>query len=97
MLYMGPTSALRAPGFKKGRPGNAKVIGMTSMTPRSLAYAAVQVRYDLCAITLILYISRRALHFLRQRLGAALTQMDSITKSSSGSLLTYLTVKMANR
>jgi hypothetical protein len=43
MLYLGPSAALMPPGFKKGRPGNASVIGMTRMTPRALAYVAVQV------------------------------------------------------
>jgi hypothetical protein len=50
---MGPASALRPAGYKKGRPGNAQVIGMTSMTPRALVYAAVQVSsFLLQAITI---------------------------------------------
>lgn len=44
-IYIGETAALQGPGFKKGRPGNASIMGMTRMTPRALAYVAVQVCY----------------------------------------------------
>ncbi|KAI0037922.1 hypothetical protein FA95DRAFT_1613777 [Auriscalpium vulgare] len=46
-LYQGPSSALQGPGYKKGRAGIAKLIGMTKMTPHALAYVIVQARFSI--------------------------------------------------
>ncbi|EPQ54114.1 hypothetical protein GLOTRDRAFT_26664, partial [Gloeophyllum trabeum ATCC 11539] len=46
-LLVGPASALRPTGYKKGRAGNAKVMGVNSITPRIIAYIAVQVGFAL--------------------------------------------------
>ncbi|KAL6299792.1 hypothetical protein BKA93DRAFT_707185, partial [Sparassis latifolia] len=44
-LFTGPSSALQGPGWTKGRSSNAKIIGMKKITPRAVAYVAVQVRF----------------------------------------------------
>ncbi|KAJ7179984.1 hypothetical protein C8R43DRAFT_860536, partial [Mycena crocata] len=46
-LLMGPESALEGDGYHKGRPGNAKIIGLTSFTPRVIAWVATQVYFAL--------------------------------------------------
>ncbi|KAI0069760.1 hypothetical protein K474DRAFT_1680683 [Panus rudis PR-1116 ss-1] len=46
-IYMGPGSALKGPGYHKGKSGNANICDMTSMTPESIAYAMIQARYML--------------------------------------------------
>ncbi|KAI0040570.1 hypothetical protein FA95DRAFT_1611701 [Auriscalpium vulgare] len=46
-IFQGPSSALQGPGYKKGRAGVAKLIGMTKMTPHALAYVIVQARFSM--------------------------------------------------
>ncbi|KZT30275.1 hypothetical protein NEOLEDRAFT_1055026, partial [Neolentinus lepideus HHB14362 ss-1] len=46
-LFVGPGSSLKGPGYKKGRAGVAKIIGMNKITPRAIAYVACQVRFAL--------------------------------------------------
>ncbi|KAI0076040.1 hypothetical protein K474DRAFT_1577786, partial [Panus rudis PR-1116 ss-1] len=45
-IFTTPSSALEGPGAK-GKGGNAKLIGMTAVTPEAVAYTAVQTRYVL--------------------------------------------------
>ena len=42
-VLQGPSAALQAPGFHRGRQGNAVLINLTSVTRSLLAYLAVQV------------------------------------------------------
>ncbi|KAG6895032.1 hypothetical protein C0992_003454, partial [Termitomyces sp. T32_za158] len=44
-IFQGPSSSLAEPGWSRGRSGNAALIGITSMTPRSIAYIVVQARF----------------------------------------------------
>ncbi|KAK7447689.1 hypothetical protein VKT23_013945 [Stygiomarasmius scandens] len=44
-IYMGPQSTLMPEGVKVGRRGNASIVGITTMTPRTIAYAVVQARF----------------------------------------------------
>ncbi|KAJ7176288.1 hypothetical protein C8R43DRAFT_1197913 [Mycena crocata] len=46
-LLMGPDSALEVDGYHKGRPGNAKIIGLESFTPRVIAWVVTQVYFAL--------------------------------------------------
>lgn len=46
---MGPANALKGPGVKKGRRGNASITGMNSVTPHAVAYAAIQVSLRLAS------------------------------------------------
>ncbi|KAI0069258.1 hypothetical protein BV25DRAFT_1818252 [Artomyces pyxidatus] len=46
-IFMGPASALRGPGYKKGRASLSKIIGMSRITPRALAYTIVQSRFSI--------------------------------------------------
>jgi hypothetical protein len=43
---MGPSAALKGPGFKRGSRGNAIANGMTNFTPRAIAYTVVQVGFE---------------------------------------------------
>lgn len=42
-ILQGPTAALEADGFHRGQGGNAAITGQSEMTPRCVAYMAVQV------------------------------------------------------
>ncbi|THH19982.1 hypothetical protein EUX98_g8668 [Antrodiella citrinella] len=44
-IFMGPSSALKGPGYCRGTHCNARRINMNVITPRALAYVAVQVRF----------------------------------------------------
>ncbi|KAG5634421.1 hypothetical protein H0H81_002055, partial [Sphagnurus paluster] len=46
-IFNGPLTALLDPGSQQGESGNAAIAGLTEMTPRMIAYAAVQVRFAL--------------------------------------------------
>lgn len=48
-IFQGPSAALEGPGYPRGKRGNAKLMGMTSMTPRAIAYVAVQTRFALAS------------------------------------------------
>lgn len=41
-VLQGPSAALQAPGFHRGRQGNAVLINLTSVTRPLLAYLGVQ-------------------------------------------------------
>ncbi|KAG6835803.1 hypothetical protein H0H93_014549 [Arthromyces matolae] len=44
-IFQGPSSAHEVPGWTRGKNGNAALAGVTSMSPRSIAYVAVQARF----------------------------------------------------
>ncbi|KAG6818233.1 hypothetical protein H0H93_006629, partial [Arthromyces matolae] len=44
-IFQGPSAAHEAPGWSRGKNGNAALSGVTSMTPRSIAYVVVQARF----------------------------------------------------
>ncbi|KAF9472387.1 hypothetical protein BDN70DRAFT_938233 [Pholiota conissans] len=46
-IFQGPSSALEEPGAHRGKQGNAALSGITSMTPYTIAYVAMQVRFTL--------------------------------------------------
>ncbi|KJA23361.1 hypothetical protein HYPSUDRAFT_201390 [Hypholoma sublateritium FD-334 SS-4] len=46
-IFQGPSSALEEPGAHRGKQGNAALSGITSMTPYTIAYVAMQVRFCL--------------------------------------------------
>ncbi|KAJ6552168.1 hypothetical protein B0H10DRAFT_2126112 [Mycena sp. CBHHK59/15] len=46
-IFMGPESALEADGYHKGREANASIIGMTTFTPRTIAWVVVLVYFAL--------------------------------------------------
>jgi hypothetical protein len=91
MLYIGPASALSGPGFKRGKPGNAAVMGLKQMTPRALAYVAVQVSKSCALLSAILSQShlynRLDLRSRQLKIGPMLTNMGLTTRASSGSWL----------
>ncbi|KAI0070581.1 hypothetical protein K474DRAFT_1776724 [Panus rudis PR-1116 ss-1] len=47
-IFTGPGTWNMGPGEQKGKPSIAKLIGMTSITSRAIAYAAVQARFAIC-------------------------------------------------
>ncbi|KAJ3505188.1 hypothetical protein NLJ89_g7545 [Agrocybe chaxingu] len=47
MIFQGPSTAHDEPGAHRGQGGNAALCGLTSMTPMTIAYVAVQVRHAL--------------------------------------------------
>jgi len=49
-IFMGPSAALKGPGYKRGTRGNAIANGMTNFTPRAIAYTAVQARFALSSM-----------------------------------------------
>ncbi|KAF8952928.1 hypothetical protein BDZ97DRAFT_1811726 [Flammula alnicola] len=49
-IFQGPTAALERPGYHRGRRGNAALMGMTAMTPRAIAYIAIQARFAISAV-----------------------------------------------
>ena len=42
-LFQGPSTAVEQPGAHRGKQGNASLSGLTSMTPHTIAYVAIQV------------------------------------------------------
>ncbi|KAJ7306806.1 hypothetical protein DFH08DRAFT_944791 [Mycena albidolilacea] len=44
-IYQGPSAALKAPGFNRGKAGNAALNGVTSLNGRDIAYIACQLRF----------------------------------------------------
>ncbi|KJA15738.1 hypothetical protein HYPSUDRAFT_207595 [Hypholoma sublateritium FD-334 SS-4] len=46
-IFQGPSAALQGPGSHRGKQGNASICGITTMTPRTIAYVATQVRFAL--------------------------------------------------
>ncbi|KAG5640338.1 hypothetical protein DXG03_009179 [Asterophora parasitica] len=46
-IFQGPSTALKTAGTNRGNSGNAALAGLVAMTPRMVAYAAIQVRYAL--------------------------------------------------
>ncbi|KAJ7141094.1 hypothetical protein C8R44DRAFT_866749 [Mycena epipterygia] len=46
-VYQGPSAALKAPGYNRGKAGNAALNGVTSLTGRDVAYVACQLRFAL--------------------------------------------------
>ncbi|KAJ6530625.1 hypothetical protein B0H19DRAFT_1191651 [Mycena capillaripes] len=46
-VYQGPSTALKADGFTRGKAGNAALNGITALTARDIAYVAVQARFSL--------------------------------------------------
>jgi len=44
-LFQGPSVALEQPGAHRGKQGNASLCGLTSMTPHTIAYVAIQARF----------------------------------------------------
>ncbi|RDB18121.1 hypothetical protein Hypma_000639 [Hypsizygus marmoreus] len=44
-ILQGPSASLERPGFHRGKRGNASIMGVTSVTPRIIAYLAVQARF----------------------------------------------------
>jgi len=44
-LFQGPSTALEQPGAHRGKQGNALLCGLTSMTPHTIAYVAIQARF----------------------------------------------------
>ncbi|KAJ7101025.1 hypothetical protein C8R43DRAFT_964029 [Mycena crocata] len=46
-IYQGPSTALGPAGSNRGKAGNAALNGITSLTPRDIAYLAVQLRFSL--------------------------------------------------
>ncbi|KAI0070507.1 hypothetical protein K474DRAFT_1702125 [Panus rudis PR-1116 ss-1] len=47
-IFTGPGTWNMGPSEQKGKPSIAKLIGMTSITSRAIAYAAVQARFAIC-------------------------------------------------
>ncbi|KAJ7302436.1 hypothetical protein DFH08DRAFT_759473 [Mycena albidolilacea] len=50
-IYQGPSAALKAPGFNRGKAGNAALNGVTSLNGRDIAYIACQLRFSLSSQT----------------------------------------------
>ncbi|KAF8182276.1 hypothetical protein BJ912DRAFT_928631 [Pholiota molesta] len=50
-IFQGPSSALEEPGAHRGKQGNAAICGITSLSPRMIAYVAIQVRFALSSAT----------------------------------------------
>ncbi|KAJ8503451.1 hypothetical protein ONZ45_g10850 [Pleurotus djamor] len=50
-IFIGPSCATLAPGETQGRKGNAAIAGIQSMTPRAIAYTAVQLHFTLSSAT----------------------------------------------
>ncbi|KAF8164690.1 hypothetical protein B0H34DRAFT_804389 [Crassisporium funariophilum] len=48
--FQGPTAALERPGYHCGQRGNAALMGMITMTPRAIAYVAVQTQFAISAV-----------------------------------------------
>ncbi|KAI0071524.1 hypothetical protein K474DRAFT_1606832 [Panus rudis PR-1116 ss-1] len=48
-IFTGPASWNSGPGEQKGKPPVARLIGMTTITSRAIAYAAVQARFAICS------------------------------------------------
>ncbi|KAJ6586266.1 hypothetical protein DFH09DRAFT_1308304 [Mycena vulgaris] len=46
-IYQGPSAALKAPGYNRGKAGNAALNGVTALTRRDIAYVACQSRFAL--------------------------------------------------
>ncbi|KAJ7191311.1 hypothetical protein GGX14DRAFT_600753 [Mycena pura] len=46
-ICMGPNAAFEGDGWHKGKPGNAHIVGMTSFTPRVMAWITAQVYFAL--------------------------------------------------
>ncbi|KAJ7104786.1 hypothetical protein C8R44DRAFT_807885 [Mycena epipterygia] len=46
-IFMGPSADLEGDGYHKGRPGNAKIIGLVTFTPRVIAWVVTQVYFAL--------------------------------------------------
>ncbi|CAK5266499.1 unnamed protein product [Mycena citricolor] len=44
-IYQAPSVALKAPGAHRGRAGNAAINNVTALTPRDVAYVAMQARF----------------------------------------------------
>jgi len=44
-LFQGPSTALEQPGAHRGKQGNASLCGLTTMTPHTIAYVAIQARF----------------------------------------------------
>ncbi|KJA15204.1 hypothetical protein HYPSUDRAFT_396288 [Hypholoma sublateritium FD-334 SS-4] len=44
-ILRGPSSALERPGYKRGKRGNASLMGLKSVNPYIIAYVAVQARF----------------------------------------------------
>ncbi|KAJ7673063.1 hypothetical protein DFH06DRAFT_1467471 [Mycena polygramma] len=49
-IMMGPNADLAGDGYHKGRPGNAKIIGLNSFTPRVVAWVTTQVYFALSSM-----------------------------------------------
>ncbi|KAJ6628823.1 hypothetical protein B0H10DRAFT_2209276 [Mycena sp. CBHHK59/15] len=49
-IFQGPGAALQAPGFNRVKAGNAALNGITSLTPRDIAYVACQVQFSLSSL-----------------------------------------------
>ncbi|KAF8160350.1 hypothetical protein K438DRAFT_1985779 [Mycena galopus ATCC 62051] len=45
-ILMGPEAALEGDGYHKGRPGNASIIGLTTFSPRVIAWVVVQYKSE---------------------------------------------------
>ena len=45
-MFQGPSTALEQPGAHRGKQGNASLCGLTSMTPHTIAYVAIQVCHN---------------------------------------------------
>ena len=45
-LFQGPSTALEQPGAHHGKQGNELLCGLTSMTPHTIAYVAIQVCHN---------------------------------------------------
>ncbi|KAJ7802937.1 hypothetical protein B0H14DRAFT_2890217 [Mycena olivaceomarginata] len=50
-IYQGPSAALKAPGFNRGKAGNAALNGVTSLNGHDIAYVACQLRFSLSSQT----------------------------------------------
>ncbi|KAG6893667.1 hypothetical protein C0992_009136 [Termitomyces sp. T32_za158] len=44
-IFQGPSASHEKAGFSRGKSGNAAINGISSMTPRSIAYIACQARF----------------------------------------------------
>ncbi|KAJ7290571.1 hypothetical protein C8J57DRAFT_1493280 [Mycena rebaudengoi] len=49
-IYQGPSAALQADGYNRGKAGNAALNGISALTPRDVAYVAIQLRFALSSV-----------------------------------------------
>jgi len=89
-IFTSPSSVSKVP--KATRSGNARIHGMTSVTPGSIAYIATQVRIRSFTITSIMYAHLVIIMYTQVRFALSSSSVFSRTDTTTNSKRFYNSV-----